>query len=119
MSLWALGNILYVWPLQLAYCNHPFVCISVSFGWYGVSGSVIFYLILFCVCFGNAFLGDTFFAGCSCMNVWYGAPVLESYLAAAEIAFIANAFDVDRAGFRFGLRTCNAPRAYPAPEPMQ
>lgn len=112
MSLWAFGNILWVRPLQLA-CfvqSFLFICIAVCVYWFDISGLPIFYLTLFLV-FGVCFVFLGFLAGCSCTNVWYGAPVPESYLAAAERAFMAIVLAVEMTGFRFGASTWRAPSA--------
>ncbi len=93
---------------------HPCLCISVWDGASCIFGSSIFYLTFFLGCG----VGLGFLAGCSWVNVWYGAPVPESYLAAAARAFMAIVFEVEMTGFLFGASTCNAPRAYPEPEPM-
>ncbi len=107
MSLWALGNILCVNPLQFAYGVQPCSCISVMDGASCIFCSSIFYLTFF---MGGVFVA-TFLAGCSCMNVWYGAPVPESYFDAVARAFIAMVFAVWIVSLFFGMSTLIAPRA--------
>lgn len=112
MSLWAFGNIFWVWPLQLACFVQSFfcICIAVMSVWFSVFGLTIFYLTLFLVA-GFFSIVLTVLAGCSCMNVWYGAPVPESYLDAVARAFTQIDFAVWMVSLFFGMSTLIAPRA--------
>lgn len=91
----------------VAFGEH-FVCASAAVGFclpslYIVAGVVVLvvHLVLGFVC---------------CWWVWYGCPVLGSYLAAVAMAL--RAFLRACVGLRGVGRTVSAPRAYGAPVPM-
>ena len=92
----------------VAFGEH-FVCASSAVGFCLPSLYIVAGVVVLVVHFVLGFV-------CCWMWVWYGCPVLGSYLAAVAIALMACFLAC--AGLRGVGRVFSAPRAYGAPVPM-